>query len=203
MWPLGEYDRLVHEVKRREDADIPITFGLLIADYRQQLSREYILNYIDRFNYKSDRYINFYLPGYFEENLYGSAQVIKISGKQYYFNDEKYMEFLLKLEMDFEIEYIYNPTLILMEYDRGRFNKAKIILIELDHNGADIKKTGELFENIFKLAKQHVDINELSNEMMRKEFKRGLFDRVLRVLDNKLVTEIYDACGRVKNFKLS
>lgn len=203
MWPLGEYDRLVHEIKRREDPDIPITFGLLVADYRQQLCREYILNYIDRFNYRSDRYINFYLPGYFEEDLYSSTQIIKIAGKQYYFNDEKYMEFLGKLEIDFEIGYIYNPTLILMEYDRGNFNQTKRILIELDHNGADIKKTGELFENIFELAKHHVNINEFSNEMMKKEFKRGLFDRVLKVVDNKLVTEIYDTYGRVKKFKLS
>lgn len=47
MWPLGQYDRLVHEIKRREDNSIPVTFGLLIADYNQQTCREYILNYID------------------------------------------------------------------------------------------------------------------------------------------------------------
>jgi hypothetical protein len=47
MWPLGSYDRMVHEIKRRENRDIPVTFGILIADYRQQINREYILNYIE------------------------------------------------------------------------------------------------------------------------------------------------------------
>lgn len=91
MWPLGEYERLVHEIKRRENSDISITFGLLIVDYRQQLNREYILNYINRFNYKSNKYINFYLPGYYEEEIYGSEQTIKINAKKYYFSDEMFV----------------------------------------------------------------------------------------------------------------
>lgn len=35
MWPLGYYDRIVHDIEERENRDIPLTFGILIADYRQ------------------------------------------------------------------------------------------------------------------------------------------------------------------------
>ncbi|MFK4435441.1 hypothetical protein [Paenibacillus sp. RC21] len=202
MWPLGEYGRLVHEIKKRENTDIPITFGLLIADYRQQLSREYILNYINRFNYKSDKYINFYLPGYFQEDFYNNQQIIKIKDKKYYFNEEKYMDFLEKLEVDFDLEYTYNPRLILMEYERGNFNKSKKITIELDNRGADIKKTGELFEKIFDIAKKYVNVEDFSNTLMKQELKSGIFDRIIKTLDNQLLTEIKDSYNRVKKYKI-
>ncbi|GAB6990140.1 hypothetical protein JCM16418A_21900 [Paenibacillus pini] len=55
------------------------------------MNREYILNYINRFNYKSNKYINFYLPGYYEEEIYGSEQTIKINAKKYYFSDEMFV----------------------------------------------------------------------------------------------------------------
>jgi hypothetical protein len=201
MWPLGEYHRFVHEIKRRENKEIPVTCGLLIADYRQQMSREYILNYINRFDYKSDKYINFYLPGYFEDSIYKSKNVIKIKDQNYYFNEEKYMEFLMKLEEDFEIDFAYNPRLVLMEYDRGHFNKSKRIIIELDSEGADIKRTGELFESIFDIAKKHVHLDDISKALRNQELQDGLFDRVLRVMDNKLIIEIADSCNKIRRYK--
>lgn len=203
MFPLGEYSRLVNDIKRREDPDLPITFGLLIADYDQQSSREYILNYIDRFNYKSGKYINFYLPGYFEEDIYVSKQIIKIDGKEYYFEREKYMEFLQRLETDFEFEYFYNPTLILMEYKRGHFSKVNSIIIELDDQGSDIRKTGKFFEEIFKIAKSYVDINDFSTELKKNEFKNGLFSSILNSINNNLIKEVVGNYGRLKKYKLS
>lgn len=203
MIPLGDYSRLVNDIKKREDFDIPVTFGLLIADYDQQSSREYILNYIDRFNYKSGEYINFYLPGYFDNNIYKSKQIIKVAGKEYHFKREKYMEFLTKLETDFGLDYFYNPTLLLMEYKRGHFSKANSLIIELDDQGSDIRKTGKLFEKIFEIAKSNVDIKDFSTELMKNEFKDRLFDSIVSALNNNLITEVYNNFGRMKKFKLS
>ncbi|MDM5314764.1 hypothetical protein QUF49_02095 [Fictibacillus sp. b24] len=203
MFPLGEYSRLVNDIKRREDPDIPITFGLLIADYDQQSSRQYILNYIDRFNYKSGKYINFYLPGYFEEDIYVSKKIIKIDGKEYYFKREKYMEFLQRLETDFNFEYFYNPTLILIEYKRGHFSKANSIIIELDDQGSDIRKTGKFFEEIFKIAKSYVDINDFSRELKKNELKNALFNSILNSINNNLIKEVVGNYGRLKKYKLS
>lgn len=45
-----------------------------------------------------------------------------------------------------------------MEYEQGNFKRTKRIIIELDNEGADIKKTGELFETIFDIAKRNVNI---------------------------------------------
>lgn len=202
MWPLGQYERLVHEIKRRENRDIPITFGLLVADYQQQKCREYILNYIDRFNYKSDRYINFYLPGYLEENCYSTQQKITINKKDYFFNREIYLDFLCKLELDFRIDYPYNPVLILLEYDNGHFSKTRRIIIELDSNGSDIKQVGQVFEKIFEIAKENISINDFSKVLMKDELKGGLLNNIIDGIDNSYLTAIYNKAKDVKKYKL-
>ncbi|MEK4348695.1 hypothetical protein [Paenibacillus sp. FSL P4-0184] len=110
---------------------------------------------------------------------FSSQQIIKIKDKKYYFIEDKYTEFLEKLETDFDLEYIYNPRLILMEYEQGNFKRTKRIIIELDNEGADIKKTGELFETIFDIAKRNVNIKDFSKVLTLHEFENGLFDRIV------------------------
>ncbi len=160
---------------------------------------EYNIEQLERYAYK----IRFGFPVSHDSHEYKKSFSIKIASKEYYFHDEKYMEFLRKLESDFDLGYIYNPTLVLMEYNRGNFRKAKKMVIELDHKGADIKKTGELFESIFEIAKKYVDINDFSNVLLKNELKNGLFESVIKILDNKLITEIHDRYGEIKRFKIS
>lgn len=171
MWPLGSYDRMVHEIKRRENKDIPVTFGILIADYRQQINREYILNYIEQFNYKSDRYINFYLPGYLEQHLSDKNEKIIIDNKEYYFSVSIYNEFLRKLEQDFNIGYPYTPILLLIEYDKGHFNMSKKIRIELDNESTNIKKTGNLFEGIFSISQKEVSLKGIASNLKKRRIQ--------------------------------
>lgn len=202
MWPLGQYDRLVHEIKHRENNDIPITFGLLVADFHQQKCKEYILNYINRFNYKSDKFINFYLPGYLEEDLFHNNEKITINHNHYYFNREIYIEFLNKLEEDFIIDYPYNPVLILMEYRNGHFKNTKRIMIELDSNGSDIKQVGKMFEKIFKIAKENVSINDFSELLKKNELKEGLFDEIIEGINNSYINAIYNKTKDVRKYRL-
>lgn len=202
MWALGSYERLVHEVKRRENPDLPVTFGLLIADFDQQKCREYVLNYIDVFNYKSGEYINFYLPGYMEEEMYKSDKTIAIKGKDYYFNRKTFLEFLMKLEQDFGIDFPYNPVLILLEYDRGHFKMSKRIVIELDANGTQIERTGEFFEQIFSIARKVVSIEDVSAALVTKQLKDGLLDTIVKAVDNSFLSAIYDKHDECKKFRL-
>ena len=59
------FESLSKRVLEKYDEEIPITMGILVADYRQSDAREYILNYLNRFDEKSGKYIDFYLPGYY------------------------------------------------------------------------------------------------------------------------------------------
>lgn len=202
MWALGSYERLVYEIKRRENPDLPVTFGLLIADFDQQKCKEYILNYIDVFNYKSGEYINFYLPGYMEEGMYESKKKITIKGKDYYFKREIFLEFLMKLEQDFDIDFPYNPVLILLEYDRGHFKMSKRIVIELDANGAQIERTGDFFEQIFSIARRVVSLEDVSEALVAKQLKGGLLDTIFAMVDNSYLSAIYNKHGECKKYKL-
>ncbi|GIP12427.1 hypothetical protein [Paenibacillus macerans] len=202
MWPLGQYERLVYEIKRRENNEIPVIFGLLVADFHQQKCKEYILNYIERFDYKSDQYINFYLPGYLEEDLFNNDEKITIKQKDFYFNRDTYLNFLDKLEVDFKIDYPYNPVLILMEYDRGNFNRTKRIIIELDSNGSDIKQVGEMFERIFEIAKEVVSINDFSKSLMKDGLKKGLLDKIIEGIDISYITAIYKNTKEINKYRI-
>ena len=67
MFPTGSFGRMENELYWREKnkgTDIPITVGILIADVRRQLEREYIFNYINRLNLETGNLIDFYIPGY-------------------------------------------------------------------------------------------------------------------------------------------
>lgn len=202
MWPLGQYERLVHEVKRRESKDIPVTFGLLIADYHQDRSKQYILNYLNRFNDLSDRYINFYLPGYLEDDRYSTNEKITINKKHYFFDRDIYEDFLSNLVNDFKVDYPYNPVLILLEYHNGNFNRSKRIVIELDSNGSDIRRVGEIFELIFNIAKEHVNINDISTSLKRKEFAGGFIEKIIQGIDNSFITAIYNMQNEITKYKI-
>ncbi|MNW65202.1 hypothetical protein D3C74_435600 [compost metagenome] len=90
-----------------------------------------------------------------------------------------------------------------MEYEQGNFKRTKRIIIELDNEGADIKKTGELFETIFDIAKKNVNIMDFSKTLTKKELGNGLFDRIVEIIDIKLLKEIVDNHSKVKKYKIT
>ena len=202
MYALGSYDRMVDEIKRRENRELPVTFGILIADYRQRDNKEYILNYIDVFDYKSNKYINFYLPGYLEENFDNRNEKINIRGREYYFNDEIYKEFLRKLDDDFNIDYPYTPVLLLIEYINGHFNMSKKIRIELDDSSTNIRKTGILFEKIFSIAQKNVSLHEIEKNLIIKDITSGMLDSFVDAVDIKLISLGYDSFKKITKYKI-
>ncbi|EHA1007028.1 hypothetical protein ACV30Q_15295 [Clostridium perfringens] len=199
MWPVGSYENMINDIKRGKEKDETITFGILIADYRQQLSREYILNYVDIFNEKSDRYINFYLPGYLEVEEVKEAIVIE--DKKYRFDYFEYKKFLQKLESDFEIEFPYNPVLILIEYKDGHFRKTSKLIIELDGE-SNIKKTGDLFEILFEEAKKEVHLEDIKNGVRNRFIKNGLIDKIVDVWGNRIALLVNSGYKEIRKYKL-
>lgn len=202
MWPVGTYERLIHDIKMRETPDIPITFGVLIADHRQQKAREYVLNYITRFDKLSERYINFYLPGYLEKDAIGYCTDIKIRGTNYAFNAGVYLDFLSHFCYDFDIDYPYNPVLILLEYNRGHFKKSRKIVIELDENGAEIERAGRLIETIVDIARKHVELEEFSSGLQQSVVRHSLFERIIEGIDNAIISSITKGINDTQKYRI-
>ena len=111
MFPTGSFGRMENELYWREKnkgTDIPITVGILIADVRRQLEREYIFNYINRLNLETGNLIDFYIPGYIKVSnqddydnmkyyLNNCTERFKLGKNFYYFSYELFYEFLDKL----------------------------------------------------------------------------------------------------------
>lgn len=68
MWPIGTYKRFLRKIKGQENEEEKVNyFGVLFCDVRQSKAREYILNYLDVFQLRSGKFIDFYIPGYIPE----------------------------------------------------------------------------------------------------------------------------------------
>lgn len=201
MFPVGSFESMESEIRNHEISNIPVTIGLLIVDYRQTVNREYILNYLNRFDYKSDKYINFYLPGYLKEK-FSKTDCIRIKDKTFYFCDWIYESFLKNIEEMYEIDYPYTPELILIEYDRGMLKPNKKIIIELDNDNSNIKKTGELFEKIFSIAKECVSMDDFSNKLINYEFKNSIFDTILSAIDNSYISSLATTLKGIRKYKI-
>lgn len=153
------------------------TAGILIADYRQQLAREYILNYVDLFNQESDKYIDFFMPGYVKV-IYGDYD-LKIGDIKYRFDKELYSIVIMSLRKFCGIKYRFSPLLILQEFENGSMTDKRIV-IELN-----TEKAGLLFEDIFSIAHREVNIEAFSRELKMAQFKR-LLPQIIKEVIKKL-----------------
>ena len=201
MIPTGDFDRLsVDVIKRYTYIDIPITFGVLIADYRQTLAREYILNYVKVFDKKSNKYIDFFIPGY--APFYGGQQT-KLMDKdhnQYYFNEDLFLEFIDKFERVFDISYEFNPMLVLVELNGNRFESSRKMVLALDSMDGGVKKSGVLFQKIFDIARSYVSLDDFSNRLISTYIKGNVIDSIINALGNDFIAEVNTQQKNIRRF---
>lgn len=208
MGILGKYERMVYEIKKRENKEKSIVFGILLADNRQSNNKKYILNFMNRFDKLSGKAINFYLPGYIE-NEYRvkrhESEDIDIIGKTYRFNFKYYDEYIEKLQKDFYIDYPYTPILMLIEYGRGDFSNSTRWIYSLDNKNHDIKTTGIVFENIFNIAKElkdDINLADIVNRLKKSKIKAEIPDIIVGVIGNDKLKALQLLKGVSTNYKL-
>lgn len=68
MKPVGTFDEICKKVLQKYEDDEVVTIGILVADLQQDETKQYIVDYMDRFDRKSGKYIDFYIPGYYERS---------------------------------------------------------------------------------------------------------------------------------------
>ena len=130
MNPVRTFDQITQEILDKYDYKT-ITVGILIADGNQTAARDYIINYMDKFDKESGKYIDFFVPGYCERisnstvsiekryhpNAYekwicmGDLPMFIIRRNQtaYYFDKFLFDDFIEEMETKMCIEYTYNP----------------------------------------------------------------------------------------------
>lgn len=193
-----------HASKEYEHYDIPLTLGILIADYEQDLAKQYILNYLNIFDKKSGKYIDFYIPGYSHSSNCDSYELplSNLKGNKYHFSRSDFNKFIMILKNAYNVKYNYNPMLILIEYTKNDFNNSKKIILELDSKLFDIKKTGELLEQIFEVSHTDVSIEKFRHALEKSYFKSTWLNSALKILRTPLIEEIITNTNNVRKFRL-
>lgn len=190
MFAFGCFDKFMLQnlpYIEKESYEIPITIGILICDLRQQFCKENILNYLNHFNRFSDKYINFYIPGYCSRDEMESLRVggydkfyadyYNLRGKEYYFSEKYFDEFIYQLREKYNIVYAGEPELILVEVVNGQVNWSKKIrfqLLSLQKKGK-IDTVYKFFDMIFELAKKYVALEDFSRAGRRDKLKDSFF----------------------------
>lgn len=206
MFPTGSYERFQHDIIYRYnthgDNDF-VTFGILIADPRQDQAREFIFNYLDMFDDESGKYFDFFIPGYDTYSYHSDEKEVytSINNKNYYFNYDLFFDFINRLKSDFNINYTFNPMLILMTMQLGRKHTAKYIVLELD-DSPGIPRCGMLFEDIFQTARTTLQLNDFQG-MLRKTYIEGnLLSSIINAIGQKWLIELNNTCRNMRRYKI-
>lgn len=158
--------------------DMAFTIGVLVADYEQQFSREFILNYADIFSRRSDSYINFLIPGYRKVRDSGPGS-ITVNGEKYIFERDLFNNFISHLQEEYGVRYEYSPILILQEF-KGLNKTNRRIVIKLSTS-----KAGTVIDQIIEIAHREVNIEDFSRELKKYRINQVLPQIVLKAI-NKL-----------------
>ncbi len=222
------FESLSKRILEKYDDNMPITMGILVADYRQSDAREYILNYLNRFDEKSGKYIDFYLPGYYmfseesetkwknrsHRNICisrhcSSNEPIFINRlkERFYFDQYLFENFLRDFENKTGVSYTYSPMLILIELNkRNSYRQLEFqdkMVIDLD-NGTPygIRRSGVLFEEIFNIAKREVRLDRFDREIRMYYLKGNAVKTIASVLEGNIIEPLVDTVEGIMQYRI-
>ena len=225
---VTDFETLSKIVLEKYDDEICVTMGILIADYRQSEAREYILNYMNRFDELSGKYIDFYLPGYYiftgdsedewerrrHYNMCVSRHCsthepvyLDRTGAPYYFDDYLFEDFLREFSKKTGVSYTYNPMLILIEVKneryRGQIQFQNKIVIELDDNSPrGIRRSGQLFEAVFDIAKREMNLYRFGRALKIKYIKGNAVQKIASMLDGNFIESISESAEGIMTYRI-
>ncbi len=199
------------------ELDEIVTFGILVADWQMSKAREYIVDYMNRFDQNSGKYIDFMVLGYGEDSKsqnkadkafynrlkkHGPAFYLKRTETEYYFDKLAFDDLVREIEERMGIKYTYNPMLILVEEHKNRFNGElefqDRMVIELDKIG--IERVGMLFDKIFELSKETNQLTDISHGLIKHYIKGNSVSYIFKGLKGNWLDGAEEFTKAVKYF---
>lgn len=229
MNPVGTFDEICKKVLQKYKDDEVVTIGILIADWQQDEAKQYIIDYMERFDRKSGKYIDFYIPGYYERsnelngeinkkyhpNSYvkwdnipdDAAFFLRRESIPYYFDKFLFDDFIEEMEVRMGVRYTYNPLLLLVEVDRrkerGQIEFQDKLVVELDEDtNRGLRRAGELFDRIFEIAKKEVNLDRFGSGVRMYYIKGKAVQNIIGALNGEWVESIADVASDVMRFKI-
>lgn len=165
--------RLVESIRRMEielahrqrgdGGNIPITVGILIADYRRQFCKENIINHLERIDRQSGPLIDFYIPGYIRpiSETENQNDQFEFQQQKYCFHKHAFDRFIHELERR-GINVTGRTQLLLVPYEnhRLRFREALAFDLEKEEASGKIESTKLFFDFIIEISKETTDFEE-------------------------------------------
>ena len=219
MNPVGDFRTFREEFLSRYsdygDHD-EVSFGILIADYRQTDAREYIINYLEDFNRASGRAFDFFIPGYLERRVadwYHSdgrvhdRQMIRVSrngysNTNYCFSYDLFRQFCDELHSIFGIQYTFNPMLILMAMEKGYIGTARYIVIELDSAPYGIRRSGQLFNRIFEIARSDNSLESFKKKCSLFYIRDNIINTIAGAIGVPWLEQIATVGSEIKRYRI-
>ena len=163
----------------QKGTDLPITVGILVADYRRSFCQENIIDQLDRLNKKSGALIDFYIPGYKKTPYSQIADLLHITykGEKYRFSKETFNAFLDALEQR-NIKLTGRTQLLLVPFENGRLLLKDALGFDLE-KGEDVERVGSVklfFDYLIEISKKTTDFEEYRKTIQQDRIKSAFLD---------------------------
>jgi len=175
------YDSMLENIK--ESGISTDTIGILLARPKSEAGKN-IVDSLPYFHYRSNKSINFYLPGY-GAYWYGSypdeIDVVKIDGTQWSFSNQKYVEFINDIEKRSRWKHSGESELLLIEYKNSCLDYSNVLCFNLDAMLRDnaIPSINAFFEGIFQEASKRKSVTQISDFSGLKTLGQITIDSIL------------------------
>ena len=188
MNPAGDYDYLIGSMRNQYD-NVSTIVGVLFANPNRTLVKQEILENLEYANKRSGTYIDFYFAGYSEYKTYDEQEkvICAPNGKEWYFSPKMYIDFINKFEECSKWKYSGETELLLLEYKNGTlcFDKVILLWIEKLVRDANIYSVSNLFETIYRVARDRTEISKFSYFLIYKKIKGSVFDIICSYINEK------------------
>jgi len=188
MNPAGDYRYLIGSMQNQYNNASTIV-GVLFANPRKTLVKQEILENLEYANKRSGAYIDFYFAGYSKYRTYDEEEntINAPNGNKWYFSPKMYNDFINQFEACSSWKYSGETELLLLEYRNGTLCFDKVIRLWIDKLVRDenIYSVSNLFETIYRVARDKTEIDEFSFSLMYKNIKGSIFETICSYIDEK------------------
>lgn len=184
MLPALKYKDILVDIEKNNILND--TIGILLARPKSDAGRS-IIDSLPYYHHRSDKNINFYLPGYgaYWHNAYPDEKhIVTIDGTIWSFSHSMYVKFIEDLEKASKWKYSGESELILLDYHNKRLDYSKILVFHLDAMLQDktISSINSFFEKLFRYFAQKSTIEQFSNRMGYKTLGQITVSTILEKL---------------------
>ena len=205
MIPAATYNDVYKKLSEYEEESKAI--GFLIAKPQVQGTQESIIQEFNYYNYRSGKYIDFFLPGYsmYGHNNSGDEILIgHINNAEIYYSDQMFCNFIEEIEYQSKWEYSGETELLIVNSIKQKLDYSNCLLIHFEKaiKVQAIPSIRNFMEKIIRLSKKETDTQEFQQNNISKSIAFSTIEIFLDELPFKTGTMIKRAeVFKKNNFK--